>query len=423
MMDQVDLYIAASQLGITIASLALGWVGDITLAALIEPPLQAWVGSLFGTVTAHLVGTVTSFSAITFMHIVLGEQVPKVFTIRNPEDVALLAARPMQLFTTLFHPFIWLLDRSTSGVLYLLGVRELPGHRHTYSLEELKLLLRQSKEEGVIQGDGLEMASRALEFSQRMVREVMIPRTEIVGIDEEATVQDLLNLFKEHRHARFPVYRKDLDHIVGIISIKDLLTLLADHPDIRNKTLKELRSTGIIKPLFAVPETRGLGDLFKEMRDKHIQMAVVIDEYGGTAGLVTLDEIAEEILGRITDEWVHEEPDIRKVDEHTFDVNAQLRVDEVNNELDVSIPESDLYETVAGFILYLLGHVPKVGEETTWDGLRFRVTQMKGPKIQRVHIILLNGREEHPDTSPADASSFLADSPTPSPAENRPTPS
>jgi len=394
MMDQVDLYIAASQLGITIASLALGWVGDITIAALIEPTLQTLVGPLMGTVAAHVMGTAISFSFITFLHIVLGEQVPKVFTIRNPENVALLTARPMRVFTILFHPFIWVLDRSTAGVLRLLGVQDMPGHRHAYSLEELKLLVQQSEAEGLIPERDKEVLSRALEFGQRLVREVMIPRTEIVGIEENATVQDLLEIFKEHRHARFPVYAGDLDHIVGIVAIKDILALLADNPDIRKKTMRELRDLGVIKPVFAVPETRRLGDLFQEMRDKHIQMAVVIDEYGGTAGLVTLEELSEEILGRVTDEWVREEPDIQPVTSDTFEVNAQLRVDEVNEELGISIPEDDLYETVAGFILYLLGRIPKEGEEIPWDGLKFRIKKMKGPKIERVYITVLDGREK-----------------------------
>ncbi len=398
MVEKTDLYIAAAQLGITIASLALGWVGDVTIAALIEPVTTTLVGRVFGLVTAHAVGTVFSFGFITFLHIVLGEQVPKVSTIRNPERMALVAARPMHLFTWIFHPWIWLLDRSTVGVLRLVGVQEVPSHGHAYSLEELKILVQQSEEQGLIPEEERELLARVLEFGERLVREAMIPRTEIVGVEENATVRDLLNIFKEHRHARFPVYQKDLDHIIGIVSIKDVLASLADDPAARDKRLTSLN---VIHPPLAVPETRRIGDLFQEMREKNIQMAVVIDEYGGTAGLVTLEELAEEILGRVTDEWVIEEPDIRPVGKQAYDVNAQLRVDEVNEELDVDIPESDLYETIAGFILYLLGHIPRVGEEAQWDGLRFRVLAMQGPKIERVNITQIefsrgSGQEEVP---------------------------
>ncbi len=388
MMDNIELYIAAAQLGNTLVSLALGWVGDITIAAIIFPLLEMVVGSWLSLVAAHAIGTTVSFLLITFTHIVLGEQVPKIIAIRSPESIAMLLAPPMQAFTVVFRPFIWLLNEATELALRLLGVKDAPHRRHTYSLEELKLLVEQSEEEGLIPEQEREILSRVLEFGDRLVREAMIPRPEIVGVSEDATVEELLQIFKEHRHARFPVYREDLDHIVGIVSIKDVLALLAEDPEVRSKRIKDL---GIVQPAFAVPETRRIGDLFQEMRDKHIQMAIVIDEYGGTAGLVTLEELAEEILGRVTDEWVREEPDIRRLDDHTYDVNAQLRVDEVNEALNLEIPESDLYETVAGFILYELGHIPVEGEVLVWNGLRFQVTKMKGPKIERVLITVQPG--------------------------------
>ncbi len=387
MVEHTDLYIASAQLGITLASLGLGWVGESTVAALVYPLIDFIAAQHVSLVASHAVGTVLSFALITFIHIVLGEQVPKIISIRAPEDVLLFAARPMRIFTLTFRPFIWALDQTTALVLRLLGVPGVTGHHHAYSLEEIKFLLQQSEEAGVIrESETTEILSRVFDFSERLVREVMIPRTEIVGIEENATVAELLQIFKEHRHARFPVYRKDLDHIIGIVAIKDVLAILADDPEAYHKRLKDL---DIIKPAFAVPETRRIGDLFQEMRDRHVQMAVVIDEYGGTAGLVTLEEMAEEILGRVTDEWVREEPDIREIDPHTYDVNAQLRVDELNEKLGLNIPESDLYETVAGFILYQLGHIPDIGEELIWNGILFRVLVRKGPKIERVGITLL----------------------------------
>lgn len=398
MMDQIDLYIAAAQLGITLASLALGWVGDVTIAAIIDPAIQRLLGSRFSLVVAHAVGTTLSFTFITFMHIVLGEQVPKITTIRHPEEVMLLAARPMRAFTITFRPFIWVLDRATAGVLHLFKVRGVTGHRRAYSLEELKVLVRQSEEQGLIPEAETEILARVFEFGDRLVREAMIPRPEIVGVEENATVDALLYIFKEHRHARFPVYRGDLDHIIGILAIKDVLALLTEDPDARERSVKEL---GIMQPAFAIPETRRIGDLFREMREKHLQMAIVIDEYGGTAGLVTLEELGEEILGRITDEWVIEEPEIRAIGPHTYDVNAQLRVDEVNEELDLDIPENELYETVAGFLLYQLGHIPEEKEEYEWNGLLFRVLEMKGPKIERVSITLLQSEQREAQATEA----------------------
>ncbi len=391
MMEQTDLYIAAAQLGITLASLALGWVGEATVAVLVYPLLDNLLSGWASLAASHVIGTVASFTLITLMHVVLGEQVPKIIAIREPERTALLVARPMEVFTLVFRPLIWILDRSTALVLSILRIEEASEHRRAYSLEELQLLVEQSEKQGLIPEQERVILSRVFEFGQRQVHEAMIPRPEIIGVPETATVEELLQIFKEHRHARFPVYEEDLDHIVGIINIKDVLALLADNPDVRKRSIKDL---GIIQPAFAVPETLSIGDLFQQMRDRHIQMAIVIDEYGGTAGLVTLEELAEEILGRVTDEWVREEPDILQVKPNAYEVNAQLRVDEVNEELGLSIPENDLYETVAGFLLYEMGHVPKVGETYRWNNLEFRILSMKGPKIERVGITMLDGEAQ-----------------------------
>ncbi len=383
MMDQTDLYIAAAQFGVTLASLALGWVGESTVNAIIFPLVTYVVGAAFSPLVSHIISTTLSFALITFLHLVLGEQVPKIITIREPEAVSLLVARPMEVFTFVFRPFIWLLDRTTALVLHLLGFGEVAGHRHAYSLEELKLLVEESEEHGLIEEHEGEILTRVFEFSDRDVREAMIPRTEIIGVPKSATVEELLQIFKHHRHARFPVYEENLDNIVGIVNIKDVLALLADNPQVRNKRLEDL---DIIRPAYAVPETKPIGELFQELREQQIQMAIVIDEYGGTAGLVTTEELAEEILGRITDEWVIEEPDIKEIEPNVFEVNAHVRVDEINEELGIDIPENDLYETVAGFILYKLGHIPNEGERLHWDGLEFQVLQMKGPKIERIKI-------------------------------------
>ncbi len=396
MMDQTDLYIAAAQFGVTLASLALGWVGESTVNAIVFPLVDLVISPTFSPVVSHVLSTVLSFAFITFLHLVLGEQVPKIITIREPETVSLLVARPMEVFTFVFRPFIWLLDRATALILRALGFGEAAEHRRAFSLEELKLLVEESEEHGLIEEHEGEILSRVFEFSDRDVREAMIPRTEIIGVPKTATVEDLLRIFKEHRHARFPVYEENLDNIVGIVNIKDVLALLAEDPEVRHKRLTDL---GIIRPAYAVPETKPIGELFHELREQQIQMAIVIDEYGGTAGLVTTEELAEEILGRITDEWVNEEPDIKETEPNVFEVNAHVRVDEINEELGLNIPENDLYETVAGFILYELGRIPTEGETLQWNGMEFQVLQMKGPKIERVKIVVKN---DHSSESPAE---------------------
>ncbi|HEY63894.1 MAG TPA: HlyC/CorC family transporter [Caldilineae bacterium] len=382
MMDHTDAYIAAAQLGITMASLALGWVGDITIATLIEPPLEALIGrwSEAATIT---IGTAISFTLVTSLHIVLGEQAPKILAIRYPEQTALWVAPPLMAFYRIFWPFIWILDQSTALVLRLFGVRGVTSQHGVYTVEELKFLVKESQERGLLGEEEEEMLVRVFEFNDRYVREVMIPRTEIIAIERSATLDELLSLFAHYQHSRFPVYEGDLDHIVGVVSIKDVLTLLSQRDVPRSKSIEAL---GLIRPVLTVPESRRVGDLFQEMRRSRTQMAVVIDEFGGTAGLITLEGLAEEIIGRMSDEWVEEEPEVEAIDKDTFEVDAMLRIDEVNAELGLRLPESPDYETLAGFLLYQLRHIPREGETTRWRDLHFTITEMKGPKIERVRI-------------------------------------
>ncbi len=396
MMEHTDPYIAAAQLGITMASLALGWIGDVTIAAMVEPPLQALLGR-WSEAAAFTVGTIVSFALVTFLHIVLGEQAPKILAIRYPESAALLIARPVRVFYIVFRPFIWLLDQSTAAVLRLFGVTGDTSTHGVYTIDELKFLVRESQESGLLEEEEEEMLVRVFEFGERRVREVMIPRTEIIAVESTATLDELLSTFAQHQHSRFPIYEEDLDHIVGLVAIKDVLTLLATRDVDRSRPLRELN---IIRPVLMVPESRRVGDLFQEMRRTRTQMAIVIDEYGGTAGLVTLEELAEEVIGRMSDEWVVEEPEVETVGKGTFEVDAMLRINEVNNELGLNLPESPDYETLAGFLLYLLRRIPKEGEEIRWRNLRFTVLEMRGPKIERVRITRMPIGQRETEQSP-----------------------
>ena len=383
MQNDTDLFIAAAQLGITIASLALGWVGDVTIAQMVEPGISRLVGPRWGEGVAVGIGTIISFSLVTFTHIVLGEQAPKTFAIRNPERAALMSARIMDVFTRIFRPFIWVLDAATSLVLRLFGIKGAIGHHSVYSVEELKMLVRESQAEGVLQQTEEEMLVRVFEFGERDVSEAMIPRTDIVGIERGATLDNLLQTFSTARHSRFPVYGGDLDNIVGVVAIKDVLTVLAAGPQARTHTLAEL---GIIHPAHFVPDSRKVSDLFDEMRREKIGMAIVIDEYGGTAGLVTVEELIEEVVGRVTDEWVTEESSVEARAEGVFEVNAQARLDDINAQLELNLPERDDYETLAGFLLFQLRHIPQAGEEINYDDVRFTILQMRGPKIEKVQV-------------------------------------
>lgn len=375
-----DRVIAASQLGITMASLALGWVGEATVAAILEPPLEALVGP-WSAAMAHSVAIAFSFALVTFVHIVLGEQVPKTIAIRYAEQTALAVSRPMDAFIRIFRPFIALLDGATAAVLRLLRMEPIAGHRTIYALDELKLIVHESQEGGAIEAHQEEMLQKVFRFGDRQVHEVMIPRPDVVGVHVDARMQDLLGLFLEASHARFPVYREDLDNIVGVVAIKDVLRALAEQP-----VATEAPIGSLVRPAHFVPETVPVADLFAELRASHKQMAIVIDEYGGTAGIVTVEELVEEIVGRLSDELIaHEEP-VVEVDEGIVEVDAQLRVDELNDRLHLAIPEGEHYETVAGFVLCRLQRVPAVGEALRYRDLELKVTQMRGPKIEKVQV-------------------------------------
>ena len=383
MLRDPDWAIAGSQVGITLASILLGIVAEGPLTDVLAPTLGralARIPFLAGLATAA--ATVLVLLFLSFFHMVLGEQTPKTIALRYPVSAALFISRPMTVFARLAAPLVWVVDHSTAFVLHLLGVGGQTGGHGIHTVEELKAVVRESQQEGVIPYDqGLLM--RALEFGERYVREAMIPRTDIVAIEKTATLEELLQVFRTSRHARFPIYEGNLDHIVGIVAIKDVLSLLAGDRESVHRPLAELN---LIQPALVVPESRRIAGLFNQMRHEHTQMAIVIDEYAGTAGLVTAEELAEEVMGRLTDEWVKEEPSVSTVSSGVFEIDAQSRVDEVNEALGLDLPSAADYDTVAGFLLFEIRRIPRVGEVIAYRDLRFTVLEMAGPKIERLRV-------------------------------------
>jgi CBS domain containing-hemolysin-like protein len=390
LLADTDWAIAGSQLGITVASILLGVVAEEPLNALLSPVLTR----LFGAVSipsgiAAALATVLVLLLLSFLHMVIGEQTPKTIALRYPTQAALFIAGPMTLFARLASPLVWLVDRSTSAVLRLLGIRgETSGHG-VHTVQELKDVMMESRQGGVIEPGEQQMLVRALEFSGRFVRETMIPRPDIVAVEKDSTLGELLRVFSQERHSRFPVYDDDLDHIVGVLTMKEVLPAVIDDPSAVNRTLGEL---DVIRPALVVPESRRIGDLFNQMRRDRQHMAIVIDEYGGTAGLVTSEELAEEVVGRLTDEWVKEAPPVQTVREDVYDIDAQTRVDEVNELIGADLPTAPDYETIAGFLLFQWRQIPKEGDSLVYDrpgpdhAFRFTVTKMVGPKIERVRV-------------------------------------
>lgn len=383
-----DRFIAATQLGITIVSLALGWIGEPAVASLIEPLFGLVPDSLLSHATAGIIATVIAFAFITFLHVVTGELVPKSIALGFPEQAALVVAAPMVVFENVFRPAIWLLNGAGNRLLTLVGLNRPTGHQLVHSSEELKMLVNASTTGGELEPVEREFAQRALDFADTQVGEVMIPRTAIRAVEDNATIQDFLILFSEVSHSRFPVFNDTLDNIIGFVWVKDVLRALAKGSDARTQTLKSL-----MRPPLFVPETKAIGELFGEMQRAKAQMAIVLDEYGGTAGMVTIEELIEEVVGSVSDELAVATPQLRRVEDGQIEADAMTSVDEANAQLGINLPESDDYETLAGLLLTRMGRVPQEGDTVRIENLKLTVAKMQGPKIEKILLAKLTDKK------------------------------
>ncbi len=380
-----DRFIAATQLGITIASLGLGWIAEPTLAHLIEPAFAflptAWVAATTHAVAASAV----AFAFITFLHVVIGELAPKSVALAYPEKTALWVARPTVIFENLFRPAIWLLNGTGNTMLRLIGLRRPTGHQLVHSVEELKMLVSASADSGELTGREKEMIHNVFEFGDLRVREVMTPRPDMITIEEQTTIGEFLKTYSVNIHSRYPVYSGTIDNITGSLGIKDVLLEFASKGvEAFNETIR-----ASVRPATFVPGTNRVGRLYAEMQSQAIQVAIVIDEFGGTAGMVTQEHLTEQIVGRLRDELVEELPRVETIDEKTVQVDAQIRVELANEELGLALPTSDDYETLSGFILYSLRRIPKEGDQFKTGNLKITITRMDGPKIEKVLVTRL----------------------------------
>lgn len=384
LLADTDRVLAASQLGITAASLGLGWFGEnatkegLRFLAVALPP--GWNVGI-----AETVGALIAFGAITAFHIVLGEQAPKIIAISAADRFALLTARVVAVFDIVMRPFIWFLDMATTATVRLFGMNPVGAHQTIYTAEELKQLVTETHASGEITRDEKEMIHNVFEFGDLRVREVMTPRPEMITLEENITVAEFLQTFSENIHSRFPVYSGNTDNITGYLGIKDVLLAFGSKGvEASNESIRSLVRTATF-----VPEMNRVGRLFTEMQAQRTQVAIVIDEFGGTAGMVTLDHLTEQIVGRIRDELGHEAPRVETIDEKTAQLDAQIRVEQANEELGLTLPTSDEYETISGFILFSLRRIPKEGDQFRTGNLRITITRMDGPKIEKVLVTRL----------------------------------
>lgn len=379
LLDNPTRFISAVQLGVTLASLALGWRGEPTLAALLEPLAEQVATTGTAGYLAHGAAIFVAFAVITFLHVVLGELVPKMFALERAESFALIAARPLEIFATAFSPILWILNLVGGWIGRILGLRSSLEHASVYTEDEIRQLIKLSQEGGQINQEEHTLINKVFEFSETTVKEAMIPRTEIVAIPETSTFDEIAASFGEHGYSRLPVYRTSLDDIAGVVHSKDLVTYAG-----KPKSFK--LSDVILKPNYVV-DTARLEDVLRQMQKEKFHFGFVVDEHGGVEGIITLEDLLEEIVGDISDE--HDEEVNEQITEQadgSYLLDGGLAVRDLNRRLGVSIPVSESYTTVAGFLMAEAGQILNEDDSLPYGGLEFHIRQVDKRRILRVQM-------------------------------------
>ena len=371
----LDAYLSATQLGVTLASLALGYWGEQFLAEMLQP-FFALAGIHSYTVVTS-VSIALAFVGITFLHIIFGELAPKYVAIGNPLPVSLALARPLGAFYFLFRPAIWLLHKSANLLLVrLLRIKRVAAAELAHSEEELRLILDQSEESKEVTPLGRDLLLNALDLRRRVVRDIMTPRGQVVFLNIEDSFEDNVKKALASRHTRFPLCRGHLDNTIGLIHIKELMPLMRDpNPDL-------LR---IRRELMPVPEMMSLEKLLSLFLNKHAHLAIVVDEFGGTVGMVTLENVLEELVGDIQDEFDTEKEQFREINENEFSVDGALALYELRDLAGIDLESADV-STIGGYVTHLLGHLPKAGEHVQIDNYLVTISQSDGRRVQQLHF-------------------------------------
>ena len=367
--------------------------GASRVARMIERPEKLLstilLGNNFVNTAAAALGTVLAVSiwgehgvliatiCVTIILLIFAETTPKTLATRHAEKLALLFVRPLGWIAWLLTPLVLALSWIAAVFAKIIGGAPVP--RSLASAEEIRTMISVGHKEGTVEEHEAKMLHKVFEFGDRPVREVMVPRLEVIAIEEGSKLSDLLALYAESPMSRFPVYKENMDNVVGILSVKDVLMALA-----KGTTSEESTIDDLTRPPYFAPETKHIDELFAEMRDENYRMCVVVDEYGGTAGVVSLTRLVEEIVGEVGDELAGVEKDYEVINEYTFQIDGSMRIEEANEEMEVDLPEGEDYETVAGFILSLLGHIPRRNEQLRYKGMKIVITEMRGLKIEQV---------------------------------------
>nr|WP_239587792.1 hemolysin family protein [Bacillus pakistanensis] len=375
--SNLDGYLSACQLGITITALGLGWLGEPTIVVLLNPIFDTLD---IPTSASHIIAFIIAFTVITFLHVVIGELAPKTFAIQKAEAISLLTAKPLIWFYRIMYPAIWALNGSARAITSLFGIKSVSEHEVAHSEEELRIILSESYESGEINQSEFKYVNKIFEFDNRVAKEIMVPRMEIVSLEKDTSLKVILDAVKTEGYTRYPVTNGNKDSIEGVINIKEILT-----DCLRNHCPEEEPLNHYIKPIIRVIETIPIHDLLLKMQKERMHMAVLIDEYGGTAGIVTVEDILEEIVGEIRDEFdIDELPLVQKLAEDHFVIDAKLLIGQTNDLLGTNLSDEDV-DTIGGWMLTQKYDLTQ-GDTIASEGFAFTAKEMEGHHIMYVEV-------------------------------------
>jgi len=370
-------FIAAMQLGVTITSLGIGALGEPVFAHIFEP------------IPATIVSFGLAFLLITYLHVVVGELIPKGMALGHPETTALAVSTPVRWFFVLLKPLIWVLERSSEGALRLLGLEPPGEERGVYSEAELRMLLARSTEHGELEEQEQEMLYKVFDFADKEVSDVMVPRPEVVALSIDLPPEECLAAVIDSPFTRYPVYRETPDNVLGILHVRDLFSAMND------RGIANIRIEEIIRDAYIVPETKDLAAMLTEFRRTNQHMAIVVDEYGSTQGIVTLEDLLEEIVGEIEDEFDLPDESFERIDDDTIRIDGTFPIDDFNEQFGTQIPIED-YHTLGGFVFGLLGRAAEPGDSIDYDGMRFDVDEVEGSRIHKLAVTFVERRDRPP---------------------------
>jgi CBS domain containing-hemolysin-like protein len=394
LLDNPTIFISAVQFGITLASLALGWIGEPTVARLLEPIASAIASEGRAGYVAHLMAIVIAFSVITFMHIVFGELMPKMVALERAERIALFCSRPLELFAKVFGAPLWIFNSVGAFLGRLIGLKSTLDHAAVYTETELRQLIDVARDSGFLRAEERRLIHRVFEFSDTLVREAMVPRTEMAAIPNNSSLDQISRAFQQYGYSRLAVYEGSLDNVLGFLHSKDVMPFLL--------CPEKFRLAETLQPPLYVVDTARLEDVLRQMQKAKSHFGFVVDEHGGLEGIITLEDLLEEIVGDISDEHDEEvNEQIIAAGDNNYVLAGGLAVRDLNRRLKLSLPESESYTTIAGFLMTEAGHMLKPGDKVNYNGLLFEVDRVERRRVIKVRLQLPAVNQQTPTAEPA----------------------